>query len=283
MALAIATDLVERLMPFQVLRKLGDGGMGSVYEVMDRYGHRLAVKVVHPTVMASVVTGEDLFADFQAAAQVSHPYLCRLYDVHHDERITFLTMAYIPGRSLRTGIKNRRHRPLEQGGSLALKAIQGVAALHAANLIHGDVRPVNILVTEGNGIKLIDYGVRYPAALCKPTQLPEHRTYTGYLAPEVWRGTEPNQLSDVYGLGVLTYHLLAGYKPRQSPTQKAVLPLRNRGASVSVEIESWVLRALSLKPEERPPSALAMLKELASILKAQGTDGESEDANCDDK
>ena len=86
------------------------------------------------------------------------------------------------------------------------------------------------------------------------------------MAPEVWLGAKPNQLSDVYDLGVLTYHLLTGYKPRKTPTEKTVLPLRNHCKSVPPDINELILRALLLKPEARPASANEMLKGLTNIL-----------------
>ena len=164
-------------------------------------------------------------------------------------------MERVQGQSLRSIIKGRRHCPVEHV-QLAIEAIRGVSALHAVGLTHGDVRPVNILIIGGNSVKLIDYGVRYPAALCKPST-PKSRTYTGYMALEVWLGSEPSLSSDVYGLGVLTYHLLTGYKLRKDPQQRNVTPL-SLCKSVSAEVEELVLKALSLKPEVRP-SAIAML------------------------
>lgn len=128
------------------------------------------------------------------------------------------------------------------------------------------MRPVNILVLEESSLKLIDYGVRYPAALCKPTTFFENRTYTGYMALEVWLGSEPSLKSDVYDLGVLAYHLLTGYKPRKYPEQRNVTPLRVLQRSVSVEVEELVLKALSLNPEVRPASAIEMLELLESTL-----------------
>lgn len=255
MTLNSTIALVESLKRFRIVSALGKGGMGNVFEAVEPNGSHIAVKIFHPEVVLSIAHGEDIFSDLHKAV-VKHPNLCRLLDFYRDEQTIFLTMEYIQGQSLRSIIKGRRHCPVEHGLQLAIEAIRGVSALHAVGLAHGDVRPVNVLVLEGSSVKLIDYGVRYPAALCKPFTASKKRTYTGYMAPEVWLGSEPSLSSDVYDLGVLTYHLLTGYKPRKDPQQR-ITPL-SLCKSVPAEVEKLVLKALSLKPEVRP-SAIEML------------------------
>ena len=257
MTLKRTIALVESLKRFRIVSVLGKGGMGNVFEAVEPNGSYIAVKIFHPKVVLSIAHGEDIFSDLQKAVRVNHPNLCRLLDFYRDEQTVFLTMERVQGQSLRSIIKGRRHCPVKHGLQLAIEAIRGVSALHAVGLTHGDVRPVNLLVVGGRSVKLIDYGIRYPAALCKPSTASKKRIYTGYMAPEVWLGSEPSLSSDVYDLGVLTYHLLTGYKPRKEPQQRNVTPL-SLCKSVPAEVEELVLKALSLKPEARP-SAIEML------------------------
>ncbi len=252
----------------RLVRELGKGGMGRVFEAVELGGRHVAVKVFHQTVVSFMADHEDMFHDLQAAMLVSHPNLCRLLDFYRDEQIAFLTMELVEGESLRAILKRGHHQPVPHGLQLAAEAVRGISALHAVGLVHGDVRPVNVIVAPGSSAKLIDYGVWYPTALCKPPNSLDNRTYTGYEAPEVWLGAQPNQASDVYGLGVLAYHLLTGYKPRKSPEQKNVIHKSAFCKSMPADIEALVLKALSWAPEARPISALVMAEYLECALRA---------------
>ncbi|MBV9387965.1 MAG: serine/threonine protein kinase [Chroococcidiopsidaceae cyanobacterium CP_BM_ER_R8_30] len=254
-------NLVEALKPLRLVRELGKGGMGSVIEAVESSGRHVAVKVFHQTVVSSMAEREDMFRDLQAAMLVNHPNLCRLLDFHRDERIAFLIMELVAGKPLRAMLKLAQHQPVPQGLKLTAEALYGTAALHAVGLVHGDVRPVNVIVVQESSAKLIDYGVWYPSMLCKTLNSRSSRTYTGYEAPEVWRGAQPNHKSDVYGLGVLAYHCLTGYKPRKSPEQKNVTHRKNSFCkSMPADVEELVLKALSWAPENRPASAVAMVE-----------------------
>ena len=250
---------VESLNGCRIVSHLGKGGMGNVFKAIASNGGHLAIKILHPEVISCLDQNENIFSDWDKAKKVEHPNLCRLLKFDRDQQTVFLTMEYVKGKLLRSIIKGRKHSPVKQGLELSVSAIRGVSALHKVKLIHGDIRPVNIFVVEKSSVKLIDYGVRYPTALCRADILATNRTYTGYIAPEVWLGKKPNLSSDVYGLGVLTYHLLTGEKPRKKPEQKEVKPLRVLQKSVPVEVEELVLNTLSLKPEHRPNSAMEML------------------------
>ncbi|MEO0491324.1 MAG: protein kinase, partial [Cyanobacteria bacterium J06659_2] len=157
---------VESISHLRVVGSLGQGGMGNVFKAIDQNGYHLAVKIFHPDVVAAIADNEDIFADFQTAAQVQHPRLCQLKDFYRDDPITFVTMEYVHGKSLRAILKQKRQTPVKGGLQIALDTIRGIAALHNVGLTHGDIRPVNILVLAKRSIKLIDYGIRYPAALC---------------------------------------------------------------------------------------------------------------------
>lgn len=261
-------NLVEGLKHLRLVRELGKGGMGRVFEAVELGGRRVAVKVFQQTVVSSMAHNEDMFHDLQAAMLVNHPNLCRLLDFHRDEQIAFLTMELVEGKPLRAILKRGQHQSVPYGLRLTAEAVRGTAALHAVGLVHGDVRPVNVIVAQGSSAKLIDYGVWYPSALCKPPNSPSNRTYTGYEAPEVWRGAQPNLSSDVYGLGVLAYHLLTGYKPRKSPKQKNITRQSAFCKSMPADVEELVLKALSWAPEARPVSAIAMAECLDCALRA---------------
>ncbi len=253
---------IEDLRGFRIVRHLGQGGMGSVFKAVYPNGCHVAVKIFHPEVISSLDRNENIFSDWHKAARVQHPNLCRLLELYSDQEIVFLIMEYIQGKSLRSIVKSRSHCPVENGLELSISTMCGVSALHKVKLIHGDVRPVNICVVDNSSVKLIDYGVSYPKALCQADMESTNRTYTGYMPPEIWQGNKPNLLSDVYSLGVLTYHLLTGEKPRKRPDQKEVKPLRFFQKSVRADIEELVLKALSLEPEIRPKSAMEMLSGL---------------------
>ncbi len=216
--------LPETIGPFRILKVLGEGGMGVVYlaEQDEPVKRELAVKVVRADLTAAGV-GERFMAERQALARLSHRYIAQMYEAGATEQgFPYFAMELISGEPI-TAYSDRRRLSIEERLSLFVQVCEGVQHAHQRGLIHRDLKPTNIMVSEVDGRpvpKLIDFGIA--KALDRPltdvTQLTEHGTVgtPAYMSPEslgLDGEVDVDTRTDVYALGVILYELLAGVRP----------------------------------------------------------------------
>lgn len=258
---------------YEVLGLLGSGGMGYVYKVRDAaLDEVVALKALRPE--RGRVPG--LLARFRAevklARRVVHPNVVRIYDLGEQEGQTFLTMEYVPGRSLRRVLAEDGPLSPEAALHLARQAVSGVAEAHRAGVLHCDLKPDNLLVAPEGRVVVADFGVA--RALGPGEGLPLGTP--AYAAPEQLLGGELDRRADLYGLGAVLYEALTGLRARQGefdPRDLAGLlalqpdpgPLMRCGALATV-----VLRCLAPTPEARFPSAEALLAALDGVSTGAG-------------
>ena len=209
---------------FRVLKEVGRGGMGVVYEVHDEKLDRLVA-------LKTAMRGQDcrLSPETRAAREVSHPNVCNVYELHsaHTElgEVDFLTMEFIPGETLSTRIERAGPLPPKEARDIALQICEGVAEAHRQGVIHRDLKCGNVILTEkpGSGTRAVitDFGL---ASLClaeveKGVRSPLRGSFD-YMAPELLSGGQPGVASDLYALGVIFHEMLAGKAPAatEAPT-----------------------------------------------------------------
>ncbi len=268
----------QRIGTYRIVRELGSGGMGSVYEaVREDIGRRVAIKVLLPKHSADPQVAARFFLEARAVSIINHPGLVAI----HEHGMTpdgqaYLVMEFLAGQTLRQRISEPPPL-LSASVPLILQAAQALAATHDKQIVHRDLKPDNMMLVPdpvaigGIRVKLLDFGIA-KIKDSNETDGMSLKTRTGtlvgtptYMSPEQCRSQpQIDGQSDVYALGVIFYELLAGSPPFRSAALGEMMalhlfapprPLRDSLPQIPPELESLVLRMLAKKPEERPTAA----------------------------
>ena len=257
----IGTILRDR---YEIVELIGEGGMSLVYRALDLLNHTtVAVKVLRP----DRGTDEDFVRRFrreaEATQRLQHPNLVTVTDLSVDQQPFFLVMEYVEGQTL-SEIIAREDLSYERIVYLALQVVDGLQYAHENHIIHRDIKPQNILVTDDDMVKITDFGI---AVLVSTTTLVNTRSVIGsvhYFSPEQARGEAVTEQSDLYSLGIVLYEMISGKVPfdGDSPVSIALkqvqdLPqqLSEVRSDVSRSLEDIVMRLLEKEPEMRYQSA----------------------------
>lgn len=273
----------ERIGRYRVVGRLGEGGMGVVYEVLDEsLGRHVAVKTIRePDPSAR----KRFRREARAAASVNHPNVCQLFEIGEDGGRLFIAMELLSGSTLADRLRDGALPPGEVvtiGGDV----LAALASLHAAGVVHRDLKPSNVFLTP-HGVKLLDFGLARPLpteltqTLDQGTELTRPGAVVGtprYMAPEQIRGQEVDERTDLFAAGALLYEALAGRPAFVGTTVVEVLsatlhesPPALTGSPAVVALDRVLRRALAKNPADRFPSASEMARELAGV----GLDGGS--------
>lgn len=260
---------------YELLHEIASGGMAVVWEAQDTLLDRhVAIKLLHPQFAADPEFLERFRREARAAAKLSHPNIVPIYDVGEDSetKTPFIVMELVEGGNLKEHI--RRSAPLSNAEirSIGAALASALEYAHKRKLIHRDVKPQNVLLSDDGRPRLTDFGIAQ--AIESSTGLTRTGAVMGsvhYLAPELARGRPASALSDVYGLGAVLYEMATGRVPFEADTDLAVAlahveqtPAAPRAlnAQLAPDIERIILRSLAKAPEQRFPSAGALAYEL---------------------
>ncbi len=248
--------------------------MGVVYEAMDeRLGRSVAIKTVRPGVDAEA--RNRLWREARAAAAVSHPNICQIYEIGEDGDEIFLAMERLQGEPLTDRIA-RGPLSLEEAVPLALEILGALQALHQRDVVHRDLKPSNVFLTA-HGIKLLDFGLARPGATTAGDATLTQPGYVmgtpRYMAPEQWRGEPADPRTDLFAVGALVFEMLTGRPAFVGETAieiyHAVLherPPALAGGGAVTAVDRVLHRALSKRREDRFDSADDMARELRGAL-----------------
>ena len=214
---------------YEIIRPLGKGGMGAVYEAMDRELNRIvALKVIHPNLVDKPEMLQRLRQEVVLARQVTHTNVIRIFDLGIVDGLRFISMEYIEGRQLSSVLEEQRKLPPREAAGIILQICRGLAVTHEKNVVHRDLKPQNIMVEKGGRVVVMDFGIahsgtpslepdREPATnLATNTQVTLVGTILGtpvYMSPEQAKGQPVDARSDLFTLGVIFYELLTGSIP----------------------------------------------------------------------
>ena len=258
---------------YRLESSIGTGGMAEVWRATDmQLGRLVAIKMLKPNVAKDEVIAERFRREARALAQLSHPHIVPVYDCVEEDNQVALVMELIQGKSLRDLLDDAAspgkragtisvHLTVHIGSAIAL----ALAKSHETNIIHRDIKPGNILVTDKGRVLLTDFGIAKPlrASDDDPTDLTSANIMMGtakYLSPEQVQGKELDGRADIYSLGLVLYECLAGEVPFRGENDQATAiarlqrdatPLQNMRPDVPSTVVAVIHRMLSRKPEHR--------------------------------
>lgn len=250
---------------YRIIALLGKGGMGEVYRVDDlTLGQAVALKFLPDQAAHDEGLLERFRNEVRIARRVSHPNVCRVYDVGEVDGQTFFTMEYVDGEDLASLLRRIGRLPQDKAVEMARQLCAGLAAAHAKGVLHRDLKPANIMLDGRGQVVITDFGL---AGVADDIRGAEVRSGTpAYMSPEQLAGTEVSPRSDIYALGLVLYEIFTG---KRAFAEKVAGPLRTRDehtpsrpSSVVKDldpvIEKVILRCLETNPASRPATALAV-------------------------
>ncbi len=217
---------------YRIVELIGIGGMGMVYRAQDeQLDLPVAVKVLRPDLAQERQRLERFKQELVLARQVSHPNVVRTHDLGSDGEIVFLTMDFVPGRSLGEVLTDEGRLAPERAAGIARQIASGLAVAHAAGVVHRDLKPANVLVDEAGRAAITDFGVARSLAGPGPTVPGAVIGTLDYLSPEQARGEEVDGRADLYALGLLLYEMLTGKLPFAGGSAAEMMAQRLTGAT----------------------------------------------------
>jgi serine/threonine protein kinase len=254
---------------FEVLEEIGSGGMGTVYRVFDRQvNEEMALKVLNPEIASNASTVERFKNELKLARRIGQKNVCRVFDLHEEAGMFFITMEYIPGEDLKTLIGREGRLSAERAVALAKPIAEGLAEAHRLGVIHRDLKPQNIMIDREGNPKIMDFGI---ARRLSGSSLTVAETLIGtphYMSPEQAAGESVDQRSDLYALGAILYEMVTGRPPFEGENSlvvalkhKTEAPRHPRelNAEVPAALDRLILKCLAKKKDERYQSAADLI------------------------
>ncbi len=275
---------IGRLGPFRVIRVLGAGGMGAVYQAIDpALGRSVALKVLRSRLAGVGVARERFLREARAAAALEHDHVVAIYQVGEDKGIPYLAMPLLHGQSLSDRLHNGPQLAVAEILRIGREVATGLAAAHDRGLVHRDIKPANIWLEEGSGrVKILDFGLARSVAAGPAGRLTQDGTILGtpaYMAPEQTRGDgRVDYRSDLFSLGSVLYRMATGKPPFSATNAAAMLvalvrenpaPPNQINLEIPPELSALILKLLAKDPDERFPSAQAVIDTIRAIEKAR--------------
>lgn len=273
-ALLRAHPMLARLATrYEILRAIGSGGMGYVFQARDREtGDVLALKILRPEIATDAAMAERFKNELRLARRITHKNVCRIHDFNRIDSLAYISMEYVDGETLRAVLERTGTLPAARVIALLQEIGAGLSEAHAQGVVHRDLKPENIMITTSGSVKVMDFGIaRSLEAGATTTQ-----TLIGtpaYMAPEQVQGRGVDARSDVYALGLMLYECLAGRRAFVAPTpiataikqaQERPAALQSVRADVPRSLAHAVMRCLEKEPARRFASVTELLQAVAS-------------------
>jgi len=264
---------------YEILEELGRGGMGQVFRVRDReLSEEVALKTLRRRPEMTEEAKSRFMREIKLSRRITHPNVVRVYDFGVWRETLFLTMEYIPGKTLSQWVKEGAHgrANLRQKVEILRGVAAGLTEAHKMGVIHRDLKPQNVILTPAGIPKVLDFGIAY-ADVEESGDLTQEGHFVGspkYVSPEQIQGLPLDPRSDVYSLGLLAYFLLTGQDAFSGDKSGLILlkqlkempPPPSRFARLPPTLDRLVMNCLNKKPEERPASLEEVSRHLKEIV-----------------
>ena len=253
--------------------RLAQGGMGEVWKGYDiQLGREVAIKALRSDVTNAEAKLRRLRAEAHNSANLAHPNIAALFEYYEHDGIGFLVMEYVPSKSL-ADLFHEQNGPMEPTRLLPIliQTARGLFVAHSHGVIHRDVKPANIMVSDSGEVKITDFGVSYSTNQEQITQDGMVVGTAQYISPEQAQGQHATPQSDIYSLGIVAYEGLCGHRPFTGATPVDIAaahvnnPVPPLPDSVDVQLREFVMSMLSKDPLDRPKDALTVSRTLSRI------------------
>jgi serine/threonine-protein kinase len=244
---------------------LGRGGMGEVYRATDlTLGQAVALKFLPESLARDDRALARFYNEVRIAHQVTHPNVCRVYDIGEVEGLHYISMEYVDGEDLGVLLRRIGRLPADKAMETARRLCAGLAAAHEKGVLHRDLKPANIMIDGRGNVIIMDFGL---AGLSEQLQGDIRSGTPAYMSPEQLAGTEVTVKSDIYALGLLLYELFTGKRAFEAASLVELMQMQEKAAPASITsvvkdldpaVERVILRCLQPDPRQRPGSALAV-------------------------
>lgn len=262
---------------YEILEKIGEGGMATVYKARDNTLKRyVAVKVLRDEFITDDEFIKRFNSEAQAAASLTHPNIVSIYDVGHEETVHYIVMELVQGKTLKEIINEDGVLPWKWSVNIAIQVTSALETAHKNNIVHRDIKPHNIIITEDGIAKVTDFGIAKAVSNSTITAFGTTIGSVHYFSPEHARGGYTDAKSDIYSLGVVMYEMLTGRVPFDADTpvsialkhmqEKAVEPIK-LNPSIPYAINKIIIKAMEKDISLRYQSATELLKDLSLALK----------------
>ena len=262
---------------YKIQEKIGNGGMATVYKALDQILNRyVAVKVLREEFTTDEEFIKRFNAEAQSAARLTHPNIVSVYDVGQEYNIYYIVMELIQGKTLKQIIEEDGHLSWKWAVNIAIQIASALEMAHKNNIIHRDIKPHNIMITEDGVAKVTDFGIAKAVSNSTITAFGTTLGSVHYFSPEHARGGYTDSKSDLYSLGVVMYEMVTGKVPFDADTpvsialkhmQEDPVPPIKVNKEIPFAVNQIILKAMKKDPNERYQNASEMIKDLNIALK----------------
>mgnify|MGYP000886818188 CR=1 FL=1 len=276
---------------YEIISQTGVGGMATVYTARDNVLNRkVAIKVLKDEFTTDEEFVKRFNSEAQAAASLSHPNIVSIYDVGNEDGIYYIVMELVRGKTLKQIITEEGALPWKWSVNIAMQIASALETAHKNNIVHRDIKPHNIIITEDGVAKVTDFGIAKAVSNSTITAFGTTIGSVHYFSPEQAKGGYTDAKSDIYSLGVVMYEMLTGRVPFDSDTSVSValkhmqeppVPPMEINDNIPQAVNDIILKAMEKEPMARYQTATAMMRDLSRALK--DPEGEFvEEENLDD-
>ncbi|RJL31381.1 Stk1 family PASTA domain-containing Ser/Thr kinase [Bailinhaonella thermotolerans] len=270
---------------YRVESRIARGGMATVYLGTDtRLERTVALKVMHSTLAQDPDFVRRFIGEAKSVAKLSHPNVVSVYDQGAHDGVAYLAMEYVAGRTLRDLLRERGRLGPREALEITIPVLAALGAAHQAGLIHRDVKPENVLLTDDGRVKVVDFGLARAVESTNQTRTGVLIGTIAYLSPEQVTTGHADARSDVYAAGIMLFELLTGHQPYNGETPMSVAyrhvhdtvsPPSSLVPGVPPALDGLVCAATDRDPDRRPADASAMLVAAVSLHKSMPEDDPS--------
>ena len=270
---------------YKILKKLGQGGMGSVYQAKHlELGRAVALKLLSPKLAEEEPDAVERFKrEARAAAVLSHPNVVTVYYVGTEGPHHFIELEYVDGESLQTRVQREKRLTVAEATRITMDAARALGAAHEQNIVHRDIKPGNIMLTRDEQVKVMDFGLAKDVASSSQLTMSGHIMGTPhYMSPEQCDGEKLDGRSDIYSLGATYYAMLAGRTPYQGSSLLSILrqqadapvpDVREQCPDLPKRVQRIIEKSMAKKPDDRYGTCQDMVADLETVLADAGAPG----------
>ncbi|MEX0875720.1 MAG: Stk1 family PASTA domain-containing Ser/Thr kinase [Actinomycetota bacterium] len=260
---------------YELVRRVGVGGMADVYLAEDtQLGREVALKILHAQYAGDESFVERFRREAMSAAKLQHPNIVQIYDSGAEGDFNFIVMEYVEGKSLKDHLAEEGQLETVDACRIAREVLAALAYAHRTGLVHRDIKPGNILISDEGKVQVTDFGIARAEAGSTMTQTGTILGTAYYLSPEQAQGLPLDGRSDIYSLGIVLYEMLTGRRPFEGDSPVSIAykhvremprPPSNHREDLPRPLEAIVLNALAKRPEDRYSSAALMGRDLEAF------------------